>query len=278
MTPYRDLMIRILTQGEARQDRTGTGTLSLFATSLEVATCPSFPLLTLKKLHVKSIVNELLWFLNGHTNKQWLNDRGVKIWDGWALPNGELGPIYGKQWRAWQGDKNYFIDQITSVMASLKANPTSRRHIVSAWNVQDLPDESLSPQENVKRGKMALAPCHLLMQFYVDSAKSLHCQVYQRSVDTFLGLPFNIASYALLIHMMAQQLGYYPGKLHFSFGDTHIYLNHKKQVAEMLSRDDKPLPRLKIKRKPASIFEYTPEDFEFEGYDPHPVIRGAVSV
>lgn len=280
MQQYLDLMREIAEQGTDRGDRTGTGTRSLFGRQLRFDLRQGFPLLTTKKVHLKSVIYELLWFLSGDTNKQWLNEHGVKIWDEWALENGDLGPIYGKQWRSWACPDGSTIDQISNVIEQIKHNPNSRRLIVSGWNPADLPDETISPQDNVKAGKAALPPCHTLFQFYVANGE-LSCQLYQRSADYFLGVPFNIASYALLTHMVAQQCGLEVGDFVHTFGDVHLYTNHLNDpaiVPEQLSRTPKALPQLKILRKPDSIFDYQYEDFVVEGYDPDPVIRAPIAI
>lgn len=280
MQQYLDLMREIAEQGTDRGDRTGTGTRSLFGRQLRFDLRQGFPLLTTKKVHLKSVIYELLWFLSGDTNKQWLNEHGVKIWDEWALENGDLGPIYGKQWRSWACPDGSTIDQISNVIEQIKHNPNSRRLIVSGWNPADLPDETISPQDNVKAGKAALPPCHTLFQFYVANGE-LSCQLYQRSADYFLGVPFNIASYALLTHMVAQQCGLEVGDFVHTFGDVHLYTNHLNDpaiVPEQLSRTPKVLPQLKILRKPDSIFDYQYEDFVVEGYDPDPVIRAPIAI
>jgi thymidylate synthase len=236
-----------------------------------------FPLVTTKKVHLKSIIHELLWFLKGDTNIAYLKQNGVTIWDEWADDNGELGPVYGKQWRSWPLANGEAVDQIAQVIEQIKQTPNSRRMIVSAWNVADLPDESQSPQANVAEGKMALAACHALFQFYVADGK-LSCQLYQRSCDTFLGLPFNIASYALLTHMIAQQCDLEVGDFVWTGGDVHLYLNHQQQAQLQLSRQPLPLPKLHLKRKPASIFDYVYEDFEVLDYQAHPAIKAPISV
>jgi thymidylate synthase len=236
-----------------------------------------FPLVTTKKVHLKSIIHELLWFLKGDTNIAYLKQNGVTIWDEWADDNGELGPVYGKQWRSWPLANGEAVDQIAQVIEQIKQTPNSRRMIVSAWNVADLPDESQSPQANVAKGKMALAACHALFQFYVADGK-LSCQLYQRSCDTFLGLPFNIASYALLTHMIAQQCDLEVGDFVWTGGDVHLYLNHQQQAQLQLNRQPLPLPKLHLKRKPASIFDYVYEDFEVLDYQAHPAIKAPISV
>jgi len=261
---YLNLMERILTSGLEKRDRTGTGTLSLFGCQLRFDLRQGFPLVTTKKLHTKSIIYELLWFLRGDTNIKYLNDNDVNIWNEWADKSGDLGPIYGAQWRSWRAGDSRSIDQISQLISNIKDNPDSRRLIVSAWNVGEL-------------DKMALPPCHLIFQFYVGSGR-LSCHLYQRSADVFLGLPFNIASYALLTHMVAQQCDLEPGDFILSGGDVHLYLNHIDQARLQLSRTPYPLPRLVIARRPASIFEYRFEDFEIQGYQSHPHISAPVAV
>ncbi len=280
MQQYLELMREIRDNGTDKGDRTGTGTRSVFGRQLRFDLSAGFPLLTTKKVHLKSIIYELLWFLDGNTNNQWLADRGVRIWNEWALDDGDLGPVYGKQWRSWACPDGSTIDQISELMTQLKRNPDSRRLIISGWNPADLPDESVGPQENVRKGKAALPPCHTLFQFYVANGK-LSCQLYQRSADYVLGVPFNIASYALLTHMIAQQCGLEVGDFVHTFGDVHLYNDHIADpaiVQEQLSRTPRTLPQLLIKRKPDSIFDYQFEDFEVVNYDPHPAIRAAVSV
>ena len=262
-TPYEDLLREILADGAAKSDRTGTGTRSVFGRQLRFDLNEGFPLITTKKVHLKSIVYELLWFLRGDSNVQWLQDRGVTIWDEWADDNGDLGPVYGVQWRSWPTPDGHHIDQIAQALETLKSNPDSRRNIVSAWNVSEI-------------SNMALPPCHLLFQFYVADGK-LSCQLYQRSADMFLGVPFNIASYALLTHMMAQQAGLDVGEFIWTGGDCHIYDNHIEQCELQVSREPRPYPTLKL-RKADSIFDYAYEDIEVIGYDPHPLIRGQVAV
>jgi thymidylate synthase len=264
MHQYHELMQHVLSQGVKKSDRTGTGTLSVFGYQMRFNLADGFPMVTTKKLHLKSIIYELLWFLNGSTNNDWLKERGVSIWNEWAAPDGELGPIYGYQWRSWPAPNGQHIDQISEVVNSIKTNPDSRRLIVSAWNVADIP-------------RMALAPCHAFFQFYVADGK-LSCQLYQRSADIFLGVPFNIASYALLTHMVAQQCNLEPGEFIWTGGDCHLYSNHLEQVELQLSRKPFPLPQLKIGRKPASLFDYAFEDFEIVGYECHPHIKAPVAV
>jgi thymidylate synthase len=277
MKHYLQLLEHILSTGAIKGDRTGSGTKSVFGYQMRFNLAEGFPLLTTKKIHLKSIIHELLWFLQGDTNLAYLHQHGVKIWDEWADENGDLGAIYGAQWRSWTAADGQVIDQISQVIHQLKKTPNSRRMIVSAWNVADLPDESISPQENVKQGKMALAACHALFQFYVANGK-LSCQLYQRSCDTFLGVPFNIASYALLTQMIAQQCDLQLGDFVWTGGDVHLYLNHLEQAQQQLQREPKALPRLQILRKPDSIFDYRYEDFELVGYEPHPHIKAAVSI
>ena len=261
---YLDLLRLLLDTGTDRPDRTGTGTKSIFGHQMRFDLARSFPLLTTKKLHVKSIVYELLWFLRGDTNVRWLQERGVKIWDAWADENGDLGPVYGSQWRSWPDGKGGTIDQIANVVNSIKTKPDSRRHIVTAWNPAEVDD-------------MALPPCHCLFQFYVADGK-LSCQLYQRSADIFLGVPFNIASYALLTLMVAQVTGLQPGEFIHSFGDVHLYSNHVQQAREQLTREPKPLPRLTLNPDRQSIFGFEFEDFVLTGYDPHPHIKAEVAV
>lgn len=262
-TPYEDLLRKILAEGERKEDRTGTGTISLFGAQMRFDLTDSFPLITTKKVHMKSIIGELLWFLRGDGNIKFLHDHNVTIWDEWADANGDLGPIYGVQWRSWPTPNGQHIDQISQALETLRTNPDSRRNIVSAWNVSELDN-------------MALPPCHLLFQLYVANGK-LSCQLYQRSADMFLGVPFNIASYSLLTHMFAQQAGLEVGEFIWTGGDCHIYNNHLEQVKLQLSRDPKPYPQLKL-HKAESMFDYTFDDIEIEGYDPHPGIRGEVAV
>ena len=264
MKQYLDLLDRILKEGTVKEDRTGTGTMSVFGHQMRFNLEEGFPLLTTKKLHLKSIIYELLWFLQGDTNVKYLQDHGVSIWNEWADENGDLGHIYGYQWRSWPKADGTFLDQITQVVEGIKHSPDSRRLIVSAWNAGDI--------EN-----MALPPCHALFQFYVANGK-LSCQLYQRSADTFLGVPFNIASYALLTLMMAQVCGLKPGEFVHTLGDTHIYLNHIEQVKLQLTREPRRLPRMVINPEVKSIFDFKFEDFELQDYDPHPHIKGAISV
>lgn len=277
MKNYLDLLKDIQENGHVKNDRTKTGTKSIFGRQIRHNLQDGFPLLTTKKLHFKSIVNELIWFLNGDTNTKWLKENGVSIWDEWATEDGDLGPLYGAQWTNWPTKNGGSINQIEYVVNQLKNNPDSRRILFHGWNVEYLPDETLSPQENVKNGKMALPPCHLLYQFYVADGK-LSAQLYIRSSDTFLGLPYNIASLALLSHMLAQQCDLVPHEIIVTTGDSHIYSNHEEQVKEQLSRNIRPLPILKINRKPDSIFDYKFEDFEIVGYDAHPNIKAPVAI
>ncbi len=277
MKQYLDLLRHILETGVVRDDRTKTGTRSVFGAQLRFNLAEGFPLVTTKKVFFRGIIYELLWFLAGDTNIQYLRDNNVKIWDAWADEKGDLGPIYGAQWRAWTAPNQEKIDQITQVIAQIKSNPNSRRHLVSAWNPAVLPDESISPQDNVRAGRAALASCHALYQFYVAEGR-LSCLLYQRSSDCAVGQVFNIAQYALLTHMVAQQCDLEPGDFIWTGGDCHIYLNQIEGVREQLTRTPRPLPKLVIKRKPASIFEYRFEDFELVGYDPYPPIKFAVAV
>jgi thymidylate synthase len=264
MRSYLELMDHVLTHGARKSDRTGTGTFSIFGAQLRFDLSEGFPLLTTKKLHLKSIVHELLWFLKGDTNIRYLQQHGVTIWNEWADANGELGPVYGYQWRSWPAPDGRHIDQITNVLAQLRQTPDSRRMLVSAWNVADL-------------DRMALMPCHAFFQFYVAGGK-LSCQMYQRSADVFLGVPFNIASYALLTMMVAQVTGYVPGELVHTFGDTHIYTNHVDQAREQLTRAPRPLPTLRLNPAVRDLFSFGFTDFTLEGYDPHPAIRAPIAV
>jgi thymidylate synthase len=279
MKQYLDLIQDVIDNGIDKSDRTGVGTRSVFGRQLRFDLAAGFPLVTTKKIHLKSIIYELIWFLNGSTDNQWLKDRGVSIWDDWALPNGDLGPIYGKQWRSWECPDGSTIDQIAELLRMIKAKPDSRRLIVTGWNPADLPDESIGPHENAQQGRAALPPCHTLFQFYVANNK-LSCQLYQRSADLFLGVPFNIASYSLLTHMVAQQSGLEVGEFVHTFGDCHLYSNHLVDdiAFAQLQREPRPLPKLVIKRQPDSIFDYAYEDFNFEGYDPYPSIKAPIAV
>ena len=264
MRPYLDLMKHVLEHGARKSDRTGTGTLSIFGAQLRFDLNAGFPLLTTKKVHLKSIIHELLWFLMGDTNTRYLKQNGVTIWDEWADAKGDLGPVYGYQWRSWPSPDGRHIDQVSQVLEQIRKNPDSRRMIVSAWNVADLP-------------KMALLPCHAFFQFYVANGR-LSCQIYQRSADLFLGVPFNIASYALLTLMVAQSCGLKPGDLVHTFGDTHLYSNHLDQAHEQLSRDPRRLPVMKLNPAVKDLFQFKYEDFTLENYDPHPAIKAPVAV
>ncbi len=261
---YLELLSHVRHAGLRKEDRTGTGTLSLFGAQMRFDLSEGFPLMTTKKLHVKSIIHELLWFLQGSTNIHYLKEHGVRIWDEWADENGDLGPVYGKQWRSWPTRSGGEVDQITALVEGIKQNPDSRRHIVSAWNVGEIPN-------------MALPPCHCLFQFYVGDGR-LSCQLYQRSADMFLGVPFNIASYALLTHMVAQVTGLEPGDFVHTFGDVHLYLNHLAQADEQLSRTPRARPRLEINPEVTSLFDFVYDDFDIVGYDPYPAIRAEVAV
>jgi|TARA_B100000768_G_scaffold26527_1_gene24594 thymidylate synthase len=274
MKQYLDLVSHVLENGNEKGDRTGTGTKSVFGYQMRFDLSEGFPMATTKKLHLKSIIYELLWFLKGDTNIDYLTENGVKIWNAWADENGDLGPVYGHQWRNWNSDD---IDQITELIETLKTNPNSRRMLVSAWNPSVLPNTSKSFSENVANNKAALPPCHAFFQFYVNDGK-LSCQLYQRSADIFLGVPFNIASYALFTMMVAQVCGYEAGEFIHTFGDAHIYSNHLEQVKTQLSRDPRKLPKIKLNPNIKDIFDFTFEDFSLEGYDPHPHIKGAVAV
>ncbi|AKS40724.1 thymidylate synthase [Wenzhouxiangella marina] len=277
MESYHDLLRRIRDHGARKSDRTGTGTLSIFGHQLRFDLNDGFPMVTTKKLHWKSIVHELLWFIKGDTNVRYLQDNGVSIWNEWADETGSLGPVYGVQWRSWPDPRGGEIDQLQRTIDRIRQRPDSRRHIVSAWNPADLPDENLSPQENVREGRMALAACHCLFQFYVADGR-LSCQLYQRSADVFLGVPFNIASYSLLTLMIAQITGLKPGEFIHSFGDAHLYLNHLDQVEEQLSRDHFPLPTVRINPERRHIDDFVFEDFELLGYQAHPAIRAPIAI
>ena len=277
MQQYHDLLKDILENGVRKEDRTGTGTISVFARQFRHDMADGFPLLTTKKLHLKSIINELIWFLSGDTNVRWLQENGVSIWNEWATEAGELGPVYGKQWTAWPTRDGGEINQIDYVIDCLKNRPDSRRILFHAWNVEYLPDEGRSPVENAEAGLMALPPCHLLYQFYVAEGR-LSAQLYIRSSDSFLGLPFNMASLAVLVMMLAQQTDLEPGEIVVTTGDSHLYVNHLEQVKEQLSREPRALPELVLLRKPESIYDYRFEDFELRGYVPHPHIAAPVAV
>ena len=274
MKQYLDLIKHVRANGFEKTDRTGTGTKSVFGYQMRFDLANGFPMVTTKKLHLKSIIHELLWFLKGDTNIEYLKRNGVKIWDAWADKNGDLGPVYGHQWRNWNSEE---IDQIADIIETLKSNPDSRRMLVSAWNPSVLPDTTKSFDENVSKGKAALPPCHAFFQFYVANGK-LSCQLYQRSADIFLGVPFNIGSYALLTMMMAQVCGYEAGDFIHTFGDAHIYSNHKEQIDLQLSRDPRPLPKMLLNPNVKDIFEFKFEDFTLEDYNPHPHIKGAVAI
>lgn len=274
MKQYHDLVRHVLEHGAVKEDRTGTGTKSVFGYQMRFDLSEGFPMVTTKKLHLKSIIYELLWFLKGDTNIAYLQENGVRIWNEWADPQGNLGPVYGHQWRNWNSEE---IDQIKEVIDTLKNNPDSRRMLVSAWNPSVLPDTKQSFTENVAQGKAALPPCHAFFQFYVADGK-LSCQLYQRSADIFLGVPFNIASYALLTMMMAQVCGYAPGDFVHTFGDAHIYSNHLEQLELQLSREPRRLPKMILNPEIRDIFDFTFEDFTLTDYDPHPHIKGAVAV
>ena len=277
MRAYLDLLKDIRDNGASRGDRTGTGTRSVFGRQLRFDLRSGFPLLTTKKVHFKSVVNELIWFLNGDTNTAWLRENGVSIWDEWATEAGDLGPLYGAQWRRWPTRDGGSVDQLAYVLDCLRNRPESRRILFHGWNVEYLPDETLSPQENVQAGRMALPPCHLLYQFYVQDG-CLSALLFIRSSDTFLGLPFNIASVALLTHMLAQQADLGVADIVISLGDAHIYSNHSEQVNTQLSRPPGPLPPLQILRRPDSLFEYCYEDFSLTGYEPQAHISAPVAI
>ena len=277
MRAYFDSLQLLLDEGTAKGYRTGTGTLSRFGHQMRFDLNAGFPLVTTKKVHLKSVIHELLWFMQGDTNTQYLRDNGVSIWDEWATEDGDLGPLYGAQWRSWPTPDGGSIDQLTEVVESIKLRPNSRRLLVSAWNPSLLPDETQSPQDNVRAGRMALAPCHTLFQFYVAD-NQLSCQLYQRSADVFLGVPFNIASYALLTHLVADQCGLGVGDFIWTGGDVHLYQNHVEQAREQLSREPRPLPTLTLARTPDSILDYRESDIVIDGYDPHPHIKAPVAI
>lgn len=277
MQIYLDLLRHILDHGTAKSDRTGTGTISIFGHQMRFDLARGFPAVTTKKLHFKSIIHELLWFLDGDTNIRYLNENGVRIWDAWATEEGELGPVYGAQWRNWVAPDGRRIDQISQLLEDLRCRPDSRRHIISAWNPALLPDESRSPKDNAAMGLQALPPCHTMFQFHVADGK-LSCQMYQRSADVFLGVPFNIASYALLTMMIAQVVGMEPGDFVHTFGDVHIYRNHLEQVETQLSREPYPLPTMTINPDQRDLFNFRYEDFELTDYQCHPAIRAPIAV
>ena len=277
MKTYLDLLRHVRDHGTRKSDRTGTGTLSVFGHQMRFELADHFPLVTTKKIHVKSIIHELLWFIRGDDNIDYLKRNGVTIWDEWADETGSLGPIYGAQWRSWPTPEGRSIDQLTQVVEQIRARPDSRRHVVSAWNPADLPDESMSPQDNAHAGRMALAPCHCLFQFYVADGR-LSCQLYQRSADCFLGVPFNMASYALLTLMVAQVTGLKPGEFIHTLGDAHLYLNHLNQVDEQLSRDPLPPPVMRLNPERRALEDFVYEDFELVDYQSHPPIKAPIAV
>lgn len=277
MKQYLDLMRHVRDNGAQKGDRTGTGTKSIFGYQMRFDLSEGFPLVTTKKCHLRSIIHELLWFLKGETNTRYLKENGVSIWDEWADENGDLGPVYGYQWRNWPTPDGRHVDQVKEVVEQLKNNPDSRRIIINAWNVADLPDENVSPQANVANNKMALAPCHAFIQFYVADGK-LSCQLYQRSADIFLGVPFNIASYALMTLMLAQVCDLQPGDFIHTLGDAHLYSNHTEQVEEQLGRTPYALPTMKINPEVKDIFSFKFEDFELQGYEAHPHIKAPVAI
>ncbi len=277
MKQYLELLRRVRTEGAPKEDRTGTGTYSVFGHQMRFDLGEGFPLVTTKKIHLKSVIHELLWFLRGDTNTAYLRDNGVTIWDEWADKSGDLGPIYGYQWRSWPAPDGSRIDQIQQIVEQIRTTPDSRRIIVSAWNPADLPDERISPQDNVARGKMALAPCHAFFQFYVRDGR-LSCQLYQRSADVFLGVPFNIASYALLTMMVAQVCGLKPGDFIHTLGDAHLYSNHLEQADLQLSREPFPLPTMKLNPEVRNLDDFSYEDFVIQDYQCHPGIRAPIAV
>ncbi|MEX1032162.1 MAG: thymidylate synthase [Cellvibrionaceae bacterium] len=277
MKQYLDLMRHVRDHGTEKSDRTGTGTKSIFGHQMRFDLQEGFPLVTTKKCHLKSIIHELLWFLKGDTNTRYLRDNGVSIWDEWATAEGDLGPVYGFQWRSWPAPDGESIDQISLLLEQIRNTPNSRRLIVSAWNPAQLPDESVSPRDNAMEGRMALAPCHTFFQFYVAEER-LSCQLYQRSADIFLGVPFNIASYALLTMMIAQVVGLKPGDFIHTLGDAHLYLNHMEQVEKQLARQPRPLPVMRLNPEIRDLFGFGFADFELVGYDPHPHISAPVAV
>jgi len=277
MKQYLDLLRHVREHGIFKEDRTGTGTYAVFGHQMRFDLSEGFPMVTTKKLHLRSIIHELLWFLSGDTNIRYLKENGVSIWDGWATPEGELGPVYGEQWRSWKTHDGQVIDQISEVLAEIKRNPDSRRLVVSAWNPAVLPDPSISPDANAAAGKQALPPCHCLFQFYVADGK-LSCQLYQRSGDIFLGVPFNIASYALLTLMMAQVCGLEPGDFVHTLGDAHLYSNHLEQADTQLARDPRPLPTMTLNPEVKDLFAFTFEDFTLSDYEPHAHIKAPVAI
>jgi len=277
MKQYHDLMRHVLTAGHRKSDRTGTGTISVFGYQMRFDLSAGVPMVTTKKCHLKSIIHELLWFLKGETNIAYLREHGVSIWDEWATPDGELGPVYGAQWRSWLSHDGQVIDQISQLIRDIKNTPDSRRLIVSAWNPAVLPDTSMSPSQNAALGKQALPPCHTLFQFYVNDGK-LSCQLYQRSADIFLGVPFNIASYALLTMMVAQVCGLKPGEFVHTLGDAHLYINHLEQVELQLSREPYPLPVMQLNPAVDDIFGFSYADFSLENYQSHPAIKAPIAI
>ena len=277
MKQYLDLLRHVREHGTFKEDRTGTGTYAVFGHQMRFDLSEGFPMVTTKKLHLRSIIHELLWFLSGDTNIRYLKENGVSIWDGWATPEGELGPVYGEQWRSWKTHDGQVIDQISEVLAEIKRNPDSRRLVVSAWNPAVLPDPSISPKDNAAAGKQALPPCHCLFQFYVADGK-LSCQLYQRSGDIFLGVPFNIASYALLTLMMAQVCDLQPGDFVHTLGDAHLYSNHLEQADTQLARDPRPLPTMTLNPEVKDLFAFTFDDFTVSDYEPHAHIKAPVAI
>lgn len=277
MQQYLDLMRHVLENGTKKEDRTGTGTLSIFGHQMRFNLADGFPLVTTKKCHMRSIIYELLWFIKGETNIAYLKDNGVSIWDEWATDDGELGPVYGKQWRSWEGTDGTVVDQLSELLEQIKTNPDSRRLLLSAWNPTVLPDTSLSPKDNAAAGRQALPPCHTMFQFYVIDNK-LSCQLYQRSGDIFLGVPFNIASYALLTMMIAQVCDLELGDFVHTFGDAHLYVNHLEQTELQLSREPFPLPQMKLNPDVKSLFDFSIDDFELLNYQSHPHIKAPVAI
>jgi thymidylate synthase len=277
MKAYHDLLRHVRDHGVRKSDRTGTGTLSVFGYQMRFDLNDGFPLVTTKKLHLRSIIHELLWFLSGETNVRYLQEHGVSIWDEWADEQGRLGPVYGEQWRSWPSPDGSTLDQLEQVLERIRRRPDSRRHVVSAWNPSVLPDETLAPHENPARGRMALAPCHTMFQFWVADGR-ISLQLYQRSADCFLGVPFNIASYALLLMMVGQVTGLKPWEFIHTFGDTHLYLNHLDQVEEQLSREPYPLPEMRLNPERSRLEDFVFEDFELVGYQAHPSIKAPIAV